>query len=114
MFMFASLFKINKKDFAFGLAIAISILISFIALIVASVNASEHFTPMGMDYPKLGDAMKNAWYTTFGKECKPGLKKCKVWNGHNYQYFCSDNCRIPEQNLRGKPMNNLSWFERYV
>lgn len=110
MLMFAAKLM-SVKDIVIFSLIAFSMFISFIALIVASVK-TEHF--IGMDYPKLGDAMNNAWYTTFGKECKPGLKKCKVWNGHNYQYFCSDNCHIPEQNLRGKPMNNLSWFERYI
>ena len=80
-----------------------------------SGSRTEAFTPVGgMDYPKLGDAFKNSWYDTFGRECKH--HKCKVWNGHNYQYFCSENknCRVPEQNLQGKRMKNMSWFERYV
>ena len=105
----------NLEKGAVYFVIALSLFLSIVAIIIASVHRTEAFTPVGgMDYPKLGDAFKNSWYDTFGRECKH--HKCKVWNGHNYQYFCSENknCRVPEQNLQGKRMKNMSWFERYV
>ena len=135
MLTLANIFDIrrNLEKGAVYFVIALSLFLSIVAIIIASVHRpsgaadpsggthrpsgsrTEAFTPVGgMDYPKLGDAFKNSWYDTFGRECKH--HKCKVWNGHNYQYFCSENknCRVPEQNLQGKRMKNMSWFERYV
>ena len=97
--------------FLFYIFIVIAIIL---LLVYLGPQKKEAFVPLGqMEYPKLGDAFKNSWYDTFGKECKK--YKCKIWNGFNHQYFCSNNtCSVNEQNLQGERMKNMSWFERYI
>lgn len=81
-----------------------------LAIAALSIARRDHFT----DYAP--DAASSGWYTTLHRECKPGLHRCKVTDawGHN-QYFCSSNCTLKPEHLKGEPLKEpIPWELRFA
>ena len=117
----------------------IFIIVTFIMSLISLIIISQMFFPLlGMnksefptlediqnsegdietfdDFPLMGDAQKTGFYKTFNRKCKPGLNKCVVKNNSgSYHYFCSKDCHLKKENVKGEKIEEpMSWEVRYA
>ena len=95
------------------LCCVISVIALAIGIAALIITKQENFSTI---YPMAGDAQKTGWYRTRNRECKPGLNKCVVKNNSgSYHYFCSKNCNLERENVKGtKVQEPMAWQVRYA
>ena len=94
-----------------------AIVIAIVAIVFLAIAISKQNPPIE-GFPKMGDAFETSWYRTLGRECEPGLYKCRIKkDSGTLHYFCSKNkdCKIHQQNVHAELMKEpMSWFDRFV
>lgn len=110
------------SDFVFIVSTVISclalcVLVGLVSTIYVKINDYLTNVPESFqNFPKASDAYTSGQYDTMGKECAKGTNKCYIKNPEGtYHYFCSKNCEIPEENVKGTKVEEpMDWQVRYA